>query len=158
MGRTSRIGTPPCPFREAWPKSSPELEHATIPPYMCALYSLDPDRNTEAGHVVGAVLIEEMPHLALAANLLNAVGDSPRTDTPELLPAYLHPLPHGDRSSALPAVLDLSFNGEPCQLKEAVGVMCTLRARAVALMRLPNGDGRTTAGPTFEYVPIEQRT
>ncbi|MFI6734901.1 ferritin-like domain-containing protein, partial [Nonomuraea sp. NPDC050451] len=25
-----------------------ELEHATLPPYLCALYSLDPERNPEA--------------------------------------------------------------------------------------------------------------
>ncbi|NUT96218.1 MAG: hypothetical protein HOY78_29745 [Saccharothrix sp.] len=75
-----------------------ELEHATIPPYLCALYSLDPARNPEATQVVGTVLAEEMLHLALAANLLNAVGGSPRLDTPDLLPPYPHPLPHGDRS------------------------------------------------------------
>ncbi|MFI5627423.1 ferritin-like protein [Nocardioides sp. NPDC051685] len=75
-----------------------ELEHATIPPYLCALYSLDPARNPEAAHVVGTVLAEEMIHLALAANLLNAVGGSPTLDAPEMLPPYPHPLPHGDRS------------------------------------------------------------
>jgi ferritin-like protein len=75
-----------------------ELEHSTIPPYLCALYSLDPGRNAEAAQVIGSVVAEEMLHLALAANLLNAVGGRPRIDTPELLPAYPHPLPHGDRS------------------------------------------------------------
>ena len=25
-----------------------ELEHSTLPPYLCALYSLDPERNAEA--------------------------------------------------------------------------------------------------------------
>jgi hypothetical protein len=75
-----------------------ELEHATIPPYLCALYSLDPDRNADAVPVIGSVFAEEMLHLALAANLLNAVGGEPRLDTPELLPPYPHPLPHGDRS------------------------------------------------------------
>jgi len=75
-----------------------ELEHATIPPYMCALYSLDPGRNLAAEQVIRTVFTEEMLHLALAANLLNAVGGSPKLDTPELLPAYPHPLPHGDRS------------------------------------------------------------
>ncbi len=75
-----------------------ELEHATIPPYMCALYSVDAGHNPDAAQVVGSVLAEEMLHLALVANLLNAVGGSPRLDTPELLPPYPHPLPHGDRS------------------------------------------------------------
>jgi hypothetical protein len=66
-----------------------ELEHATIPPYLCALYSLDPARNPEAAQVVGTVLAEEMIHLALAANLLNAVGGAPKLDTPEALVQWL---------------------------------------------------------------------
>jgi hypothetical protein len=36
--------------------------------------SLDAERNPEAVDVVGSVFAEEMLHLALAANLLNAVG------------------------------------------------------------------------------------
>ncbi|TMR31208.1 ferritin-like protein, partial [Nonomuraea zeae] len=65
-----------------------ELEHATLPPYLCALYSLDPERNPEATEVIGSVFAEEMLHLALAANLLNAVGGRPRLDIPEMLPPH----------------------------------------------------------------------
>lgn len=75
-----------------------ELEHSTLPPYLCALYSLDPDRNAEAAQVVGSVFAEEMLHLLLAANLLNAVGADPVLDAPHLLPSYPHPLPHSDGS------------------------------------------------------------
>ncbi|MFC5752399.1 ferritin-like domain-containing protein [Actinomadura rugatobispora] len=78
-----------------------ELEHATLPPYLCALYSLDPERNPEAVQVVAGVFAEEMLHLALAANLLNAVGGSPRLDTPRMLQPYPRRLPHGDRSLQL---------------------------------------------------------
>ncbi|MFL5997188.1 MAG: ferritin-like domain-containing protein, partial [Streptomyces sp.] len=60
-----------------------ELEHATLPPYLCALYSLDPSRNPDAAEAVGGVFVEEMIHLALAANLLNAVGGPPRLDAPQ---------------------------------------------------------------------------
>ncbi|MFG6201067.1 ferritin-like domain-containing protein [Nonomuraea sp. JJY05] len=81
-----------------------ELEHATLPPYLCALYSLDPDRNPEAVEVVGSVFVEEMLHLALAANLLNAVGGRPRLDMPGMLPPHPRPLPHGDRSLELSLV------------------------------------------------------
>ena len=49
-----------------------ELEHSTIPPYLCALYSLDPARNPEAAQVVGTVLAEEMIHLALASKGIHA--------------------------------------------------------------------------------------
>ncbi|MCO5967895.1 ferritin-like domain-containing protein [Actinoallomurus soli] len=78
-----------------------ELEHATLPPYLCALYSLDPQRNPEAVEAVAGVLIEEMLHLALAANLLNAVGGRPRLDTPRTLPSHPRRLPHADPSLEL---------------------------------------------------------
>ncbi len=72
-----------------------ELEHATLPPYLCALYSLDPERNPDAVELVSSVFVEEMIHLSLAANLLNAVGGEPRLDTPAMLPGYPRQLPHG---------------------------------------------------------------
>lgn len=78
-----------------------ELEHATLPPYLYALYSLDPHRNPAAVEVVASVFTEEMLHLALAANLLNAVGGRPRLDTPAMLPPHPRRLPHGDRSLEL---------------------------------------------------------
>jgi hypothetical protein len=36
-------------------QSAIELEHFTIPPYLCALYSLDPGRNPEATEVEGHI-------------------------------------------------------------------------------------------------------
>jgi hypothetical protein len=78
-----------------------ELEHATLPPYLCALYSLDPERNPDAVEVLGGVFAEEMLHLALAANILNAVGGRPRLDSPTLLPGHPRRMPHGDRTLEL---------------------------------------------------------
>ncbi|WP_328476057.1 ferritin-like protein [Streptomyces sp. NBC_00377] len=81
-----------------------ELEHATLPPYLCALYSLDPQRNPDAAQAVSGVFVEEMIHLALAANLLNAVGGQPRLDPSTMLPGHPRTLPHGDRSLTLSLV------------------------------------------------------
>ncbi|MFI6299268.1 ferritin-like protein [Nonomuraea sp. NPDC050790] len=78
-----------------------ELEHATLPPYLCALYSLDQERNPAAVDVVSSVFVEEMLHLALAANLLNAVGGRPVLDSPRLLPPHPRTLPHGDGALTL---------------------------------------------------------
>ena len=75
-----------------------ELEQATLPPYLCALYSLDRDRNPVAFEVLLSVFVEEMLHLTLAANLLNAVGGRPQIDAPRMLPGHPRPLPHGDPS------------------------------------------------------------
>jgi hypothetical protein len=70
-----------------------ELEHFTLPPYLCALYSIDAVRNPEASEVVASVFIEEMLHMTLAANLLNAVGGRPRLDSPQMLPGCPRCLP-----------------------------------------------------------------
>jgi hypothetical protein len=48
--------------------------------------------------VVSSVLVEEMLHMTLAANLLNAVGGQPRLDTPRMLAPYPRCMPHGDQS------------------------------------------------------------
>ena len=65
-------------MRHTPPGSAIELEHATLPPYLCALYSLDAARNPDAVAVISGVFVEEMLHLTLAANILNAVGGRPR--------------------------------------------------------------------------------
>ena len=119
-----------------------ELEHATIPPYLCALYSLDPGRNAEAVQVVGSVLAEEMLHLALAANLLNAVGGEPRLDTPELLPPYPHPLPHGDRSLQVQLV---PFGHEALELFSRIEQPAPVGAP-------PEADGYETIGQFYAAV------
>jgi hypothetical protein len=68
------------------------LEHATIPPYLYALYSLGTD-NTEIAGLIESVVIEEMGHFALAANVLNAIGGTPVIDDPGFVPTYPGPLP-----------------------------------------------------------------
>ncbi|MFE3200121.1 ferritin-like protein [Embleya sp. NPDC059237] len=78
-----------------------ELEHATLPPYLCALYSLEQERNPDAVRAVTGVFVEEMLHLALSANLLNAVGGRPELDTPRMLQPHPRRLPHGDPSLEL---------------------------------------------------------
>lgn len=78
-----------------------ELEHAVLPPYLCALYTLDPAGNPEAAAVMRSIVVEEMLHLTLVANVLNATGGRPQFDTPAMLPGYPRPLPHGDPSLSL---------------------------------------------------------
>lgn len=71
-----------------------ELEHSTLPPYLCALYSIKPGTNAAAVGIITSVFIEEMLHMTLAANLLNAVGGSPALDRPDFIPRYPTYLPH----------------------------------------------------------------
>lgn len=73
-----------------------QLEHATIPPYLTALYSIHPGTNTDAYHVIRVVVVEEMLHLTLAANLLNAVGGTPDLTAKGFVPSYPAYLPNGE--------------------------------------------------------------
>lgn len=73
-----------------------QLEHATIPPYLTALYSIRPGTNADAYHVLRVVAVEEMLHLTLAANMLNAIGGSPDLTQPGFVPDYPAYLPDGE--------------------------------------------------------------
>ena len=56
------------------------LELTTIPPYLCALYSIVEGENSEAVEAIQSVVLEEMLHMSLAANVLNAIGGVPSPD------------------------------------------------------------------------------
>ena len=79
-----------------------EIEHATIPPYLTALYSLEEGHNQEAFEVIESVFMEEMLHMTLVANLLNAVGGSPQIDKPDFIAHYPTYLPHSSQTFLVP--------------------------------------------------------
>ncbi|MEM7130273.1 MAG: ferritin-like domain-containing protein [Chloroflexota bacterium] len=72
-----------------------ELEHATIPTYLAGYLSIIPGKNQEAADIIRSVVIEEMLHMALACNLLNAVGGSPSIASTDFVPNYPGPMPAG---------------------------------------------------------------
>ncbi|MEA2446144.1 MAG: hypothetical protein QOJ12_3436 [Thermoleophilales bacterium] len=74
-----------------------EVEWSTIPPYLCALYSIEDGHNLDAATTIRDVVMEEMLHLTLASNVLNALGRSPALGAAQM-PSYPGPLPHSDES------------------------------------------------------------
>jgi hypothetical protein len=70
------------------------LEHFTIPPYLCALYSIREGSNAEAARIIQSVVVEEMLHMTLAANVLNAVGGKPKIGSRKWAPVYPSDMPH----------------------------------------------------------------
>ena len=72
-----------------------QLEHAVIPPYLTAAYSAKIESNRDAIEIMLAVAKEEMLHLTLAANLLNAIGGQPDLISPDFVPHYPTHLPTG---------------------------------------------------------------
>jgi hypothetical protein len=73
-----------------------QLEHATLPVYLTALYSLHPETNSAAWHILRVVAIEEMLHLTLAANVMNAIGTEVDLTKAGFLPTYPTRLPDGE--------------------------------------------------------------
>lgn len=68
-----------------------ELEWSTIPPYMVAVLSMRLTANREAANLIRGVMMEEMLHMALVANVLNAVGGTVYIG-PDNIPSYPRPL------------------------------------------------------------------
>jgi hypothetical protein len=87
-----------------------QLEFSTIPPYLCAQWSIyeDPDRvEGLLHHIVG----QEMNHMALAGNLLSAIGGVPRVARRDFLPKYpLKYLPGGIAQERPVHLRPLSFD------------------------------------------------
>lgn len=70
------------------------LEHLTIPPYLTAMYTLRPGANRPARYAVRAVVLEEMLHMALVANVLNAVDGRPLVAHSRFVTGYPARLPY----------------------------------------------------------------
>lgn len=74
-------------------KSAVALEHATLPPYLTAYYSIIPGTNEEIANTIIDVAIEEMLHMCIACNLLNALGGKVDIHNENFIPHYPTHLP-----------------------------------------------------------------
>ena len=66
------------------------IEFATLPPYLYARFSILPERNPTAASRVQSVIGQEMVHMCLACNMMNAIGGTPAINPPQ----YPGTLPH----------------------------------------------------------------
>lgn len=111
------------------------LEHATIPVYLTAYYSIHSTTNSDAAHIIRVVAVEEMLHLSLVANVLNAVGGSPDLTRPGFVPSYPAYLPDGED--------DFTVDLRPFST-EAVETFCKIERPRKA----PNADSRLVRSAT----------
>ena len=71
------------------------LEFSTIPPYLCAQWSINADPGG-VGNMIQTIVVQEMYHFALAGNMLTAIGGTPSIANATFLPSYpTHVLPGG---------------------------------------------------------------
>jgi len=89
--RNAKSGTDLAPLLQA----AVELEHATIPPYLCAYFSLKNGTNAAVGEIIRSVVVEEMLHLTIASNLMIALGGKPALNNQYFVPDYPGGLPMG---------------------------------------------------------------
>lgn len=59
-----------------------EIEFATLPPYLYAKFSILENTNPAAVSRIDSIVREEMIHMCLACNILNAIGGSPNIVPP----------------------------------------------------------------------------
>ena len=86
-----------------------QLEHATIPPYLTTAYTAKAEVNKASIDIFTAVAKEEMLHLTLAGNLLNAIGGKPDLSGDGFVPNYPCHLPDGETDFQ---VSILKFSGD----------------------------------------------
>ncbi|MFF4060772.1 ferritin-like protein [Streptomyces sp. NPDC001668] len=87
---------------ELWLKNALQqavlLELATLPPYLCGLWSIeDPDRDGDVSETIKEIIFDEMSHMGLVCNMLTTIGGTPRIADAALVPKYPGPLPGGVR-------------------------------------------------------------
>lgn len=69
------------------------IEHSTIPPYLTALYSIKDGTNILASQIIRSVAVEEMLHMIMVCNVMNAVNIQPSVNRPQNYPVYPMKLP-----------------------------------------------------------------
>ena len=76
-----------------------QLEHSTIPVYLCAYFSIKRGYMPEIRQTLESIFREEMLHMGIVCNVLNAIGGKPQIDHAEFVPHYPGPLPMNINSS-----------------------------------------------------------
>jgi hypothetical protein len=87
-----------------------ELEHATIPPYLYAMWSLGSGANSDLAGIFDDIIGEEMRHMAMVANIINALGATPVVDSDSVIPHYPSVLPGSVESGIKVGLAPFSLN------------------------------------------------
>jgi hypothetical protein len=74
-----------------------QLEWSTIPPYLCAYWSIKTDGAPETTAIISAtirqIVVQEMLHMGLVCNMLAGIGGTPNIYSENFTPKYPGPLP-----------------------------------------------------------------
>ena len=93
-------------------QSAVSVEFSTIPPYLCALWSIKDELHPVAASIRNVVQ-EEMLHMAFACNMLTAIGRVPMINDPKMVPMYPGRIPgsvHPELTVSLSGLSDRSLD------------------------------------------------
>lgn len=119
------------------------LELSTVPPYLTALYSIQ-DATTDSAQLIKAVVIEEMLHLALVANLMISIGGQPRFDE-HTVPEYPTYIPHHATGGPFISL-------QPLSQAVAAEVFCAIERPSDLRNPPPEGDNFETIGQFYAAI------
>lgn len=124
------------------------LEQSTHAPYLYAYWSIQGDSD-HARHVkkfILSVIQEEMLHLAMACNILNAIGGSPVLNDPNILPSYPCALPgHSKTNNAFIVHLN-----KCCP--ESISNFMQIELPDEQAVTTPHSDGWCTIGEFYDEI------
>jgi hypothetical protein len=94
-----------------------QLEWATIPPYLCAYWSIKtgggvPPLTVEISTTIRSIVVQEMLHMGLACNMLAGIGGTPNIYSDNFTPHYPGELPGQVHQGLVIGLAGLSM-GEP---------------------------------------------
>lgn len=124
-----------------------ELEHATIPPYLTANFTLHNTGNDDISNLVGSILGEEMLHLSIASNVLTAIGGSPVLNKPPFIPTYPGGLPGGVETGLQVPIAKFSLD-----LVENVFMVIEEPEDPIQIKSLKIADNQLTIGEFYEKI------
>jgi len=85
-----------------------QLEFATIPPYLTAMWSVKDTSSSPAPNILLSIVLQEMLHMGIACNLLTSLGETPAIADPRAVPRYPGHLPGGVHPMLCVALAPLS--------------------------------------------------
>jgi len=78
------------------------IELFTLPPYLSALWSIPEGANRDSALLIRGVLMEEMLHMGLVSNVLNAVGGTPVIASDKVIQQYPSRIPYSGLTLEVP--------------------------------------------------------
>ena len=124
------------------------LEHSTLPPYLSAYWSIyGTSSNAEhAKKFLLSIIQEEMLHMAMACNILNAIGGTPVLNDGALLPCFPCALPgHSKTNNAFTVHLN-----KCCP--QAIAEFIKIEMPEVMIANKHHADGWCTIGEFYDEI------